>query len=178
MRHSLIAARAALPLAVALFTSAVLASPASAMPIGRLAPKKITAAGVGQVKLGMTFAELREKRLVGKLRPGCPLAENTASARLRSPLRGTVNFTQSTPRKVTDIAVTRGARARGVKVGDRIRDIRDAFPRAKVDRSTEDVFGITLVRIPRNGGGRIQFSVPLDTRRIDLIAVPFIAFCE
>jgi hypothetical protein len=175
MRHSLIAA---LPLALALLAGAVVAAPAAGMPVANVAAKKITPTRVGQVKLGMTFAELREKRLVGKLRPGCPLAENTRSARLRSPLRGTVNFTQSTPRKVTDIAVTRGARARGVRVGDRIRDIRDAFPRAKVDRSTEDVFGITLVRIPKNGGGRIQFSVPLDTRRIDLIAVPFIAFCE
>jgi hypothetical protein len=153
-------------------------APASAMPMARIAAKKITRNGVGQVKLGMTFQELREKRLVGKLRPGCELAENTRSARLRSPLRGIVNFTQSTPRKVTDISVRRGAKARGVGIGDRIRDIRDAFPRARVDHSTEDVFGITLVRIPRNGGGRIQFSVPLDTRRIDLIAVPFIAFCE
>ena len=170
--------RRLLLLAVALLAGAIVAAPASGMPVANIAPKKITPEGVGRIKLGMTFAELREKRLVGKLRPGCPLAENTASARLRSPLRGTVNFTQSTPRKVTDISITRGARARGVKVGDRIRDIRDAFPRAKVDRSTEDVFGITLVRIPKNGGGRIQFSVPVDTRRIDLIAVPFIAFCE
>jgi hypothetical protein len=170
--------RRLLPLVAAPLAGAVFAASAPAMPIASVAPKRITADGVGQIKLGMTFAELREKRLVGRLRPGCELAENTRSARLRSPLRGSVNFTQSTPRKVTDIAVRRGARARGVKVGDRIRDIRDAFPRAIVDRSTEDVFGITLVRIPRSGGGRIQFSVPLDTRRIDLIAVPFIAFCE
>jgi hypothetical protein len=164
-------------LAVTVATLAI-AAPASAMPIAQTAAKKITRDGVGQVKLGMTFHELREKGLVGKLRPGCELAPNTRSARLRSPLRGNVNFTQSTPRKVTDISVRRGAKARGVGIGDRIRDIRDAFPRAKVDHSTEDVFGITLVRIPRNGGGRIQFSVPLDTKKIDLIAVPFIAFCE
>jgi hypothetical protein len=165
-------------LVVTLVAFFAIAAPATAMPIANIAAKKVTREGVGQVKLGMTFAELREKGLVGKLRPGCELAENTRSARLRSPLRGTVNFTQSTPRKVTDISVRRGAKARGVGIGDRIRDIRDAFPRAKVDHGTEEVFGITLVRIPRNGGGKIQFSVPLDTRRIDLIAVPFIAFCE
>src|SRR5688572_17787995 len=129
-------------LLAALAAGAFVAAPASAMPVANIAAKKVTADGVGQVKLGMTFAELREKRLVGKLRPGCELAENTRSARLRSPLRGTVNFTTSTPRKVVDVSVRRGARARGVKVGDRIRDIRDAFPRAKVDHSTEDVFGI------------------------------------
>jgi hypothetical protein len=167
------------PLIAAVVASAAVASPAQAMPVAHVAAKKVTSAGVGQVKLGMTFAELREKRLVGKLRPGCPLAENTRAARLRSPLRGTVNFTQSGPRRVTDIAVRKGAKARGVGIGDRIRDIRDAFRRVRVDRSTEDVFRLTLVRIPKKGpGDRMQFSVPLDTKRIDLIAVPFVAFCE
>jgi hypothetical protein len=161
-------------IAVGAVAALVLAVPASA-----LAPQKITRNGVGQVKLGMTFQELREKGLVGKLRPGCELGgPNTRSARLRSPLRGTVDFTQTTPRKVTNVTIRRGARARGVKVGDRIRDIRDAYPKAKVNRNTEDVFGVWLVRVPRNGGGRITFSVPVDTKRIDLIGVPFIPFCE
>jgi hypothetical protein len=165
MRRSLVAAAVA---------ALMLALPASAA-----APQEITKSGVGEVKLGMTFKELREKRLVGKLIPGCPLGgPNTRSARLRSPLRGIVDFTRSTPRKVRNIAIRRGARARGVKVGDRIRDIKKAYPKAKVDKSTEEVFGVWLVRVPRDGGGRIMFSVRADTRKIDLIGVPFIPFCE
>jgi len=31
---------------------------------------------------------------------------------------------------------------------------------------------------PSGGGGRITFSVPVDTKRIDRIGVPFIPFCE
>jgi hypothetical protein len=89
-----------------------------------------------------------------------------------------VNFTQSTPRKVTDIAIRGGARARGVGIGAKIPRIKAAFPKAKVDRSTERVFGITLVKIPKNGGGRIQFAVSTTTKRTTLIGVPFIAFCE
>ena len=167
MRRTLIAA-------AVVVVVAMLAVPASAA-----APQKITRNGVGQVKLGMTFQELRDKGLVGKLRPGCELGgPNTRSARLRSPLRGVVDFTQTNPRKVTNITILRGARARGVKVGDRIRDIKDAYPKAKVNRQTEDVFGVWLVRVPRNGGGRITFSVPVDTKRIDRIGVPFIPFCE
>jgi hypothetical protein len=81
-------------------------------------------------------------------------------------------------RKAKQISVVGGARARGVRIGDRIRDIRDAYPRATVDRSTEGTFGITLVRVPKRGGGRIQFAVPVDTGEIDLIAVPVVAFCE
>ena len=164
MRRTLIAA------AVAALTLAV---PASA-----LAPQKITRTGVGQVKLGMTFKELREKGLVGKLRRGCELAVNSRSARLRSPLRGTVDFSPTTPRKAENITIRRGARARGVKVGDRIRDIKDAYPKARVNRDTEELFGVWLVRVPRNGGGRITFAVDADTRRITLIGVPFIPFCE
>jgi hypothetical protein len=165
MRRTLIAAAVVV---------AMLAVPASAA-----APQKITRNGVGQVELGMTFQELRDEGLVGRLRPGCELGgPNTRSARLRSPLRGVVDFTQTNPRRVTNITILRGARARGVKVGDRIRDIKDAYPKAKVNRQTEDVFGVWLVRVPRGGGGRITFSVPVDTERIDRIGVPFIPFCE
>jgi hypothetical protein len=165
--------------AALILTGAITVGASADPPTARIAAKKITAKGVGQVKLGMTFQELREKGLVGKLRPGCEFGgPETRSARLRSPLRGHVDFSLTTPRKVTNIAIRRGARARGVKVGDRIKDIKDAYPKAKVNKATEEVFGVWLVRVPKNGGGRITFSVPVDTKRIDLIGVPFIPFCE
>jgi hypothetical protein len=152
---------------------------ASDEPTARIAAKKITGEGVGQVKLGMTFQDARDKGLIGKLRPGCEFGgPETRSARLRSPLRGSVDFTLTTPRKINNILVTRGARARGVKVGDRISDIRDAYDVVKVNKSTEDVFGVWLARVPRSAGGRITFSVPVTTKRIDAIGVPFIPFCE
>jgi hypothetical protein len=47
-----------------------------------------------------------------------------------------------------------------------------------VNRDTEEIFGIWLVRVPRNGGGRITFAVDADTRKITPIGVPFIPFCE
>jgi hypothetical protein len=164
--------------AALLVVSAVSASADSA-PTARIAAKRITSEGVGQVKLGMTFKAARERGLIGKLRPGCELGgPETRSARLRSPLRGFVNFTLTTPRRIDNILVTRGARARGVKVGDRIKDIRDAYPNAKVNKDTEEVFGIWLVRVPKSDGGPIRFSVPVATKRIDAIGVPHIPFCE
>jgi|SRR5215216_1935124 len=142
------------------------------------APKKITPKGVGQVKLGMTFKQLREKRLVGKLRPGCPLAENTRTARLRAPLKGAVNFTRSNPRKATDITVRGGAKARGVGIGDTLADLKAKFPRRKVDHSQEDVLGVTLVFIPRKRNPKEMFAIDVDTKKITLIGVPIIAVCE
>jgi hypothetical protein len=142
------------------------------------APKKITAGGVGQVKLGMTFHDLRAQHLIGKLRHGCPFAgEDFRTARLRSPLRGFVDF-PSKPRTAANITITRGARARGVGIGDTIADIKHKFPKAHVHHSTEDVFGVTLVVVPKNGGGRISFAVSVATHKIELIGVPNIPFCD
>ena len=143
------------------------------------AAKKITPAGVGKVKLGKTFGELRQAGLIGRLRPGCPLGGNdTRSARLKAPLKGTVNFTLSSPRRVTDITVAGGAKARGVGIGATIAQIKAAFPKAKVDHDTDETFGFTLVRVPKKGGGRIRFAVDVDTKKTTLIGVPFIAICE
>jgi hypothetical protein len=139
---------------------------------------KVTPQGVGGVKLGATFAKLHRRHLVGRLHRGCELAPNTRSARLLAPLRGSVDFTRKTPRRVADVLVRGGATARGVGIGATIADIQSAYPSAIIDHGTEQTFQITLVKIPRNGGGRIQFAVPLSTQRVSLIGVPFIAFCE
>src|SRR5947207_2357636 len=79
----------------------------------------INATGAGGVKIGKTYRALHHKRLLGRIRHGCELGgPNTRSARLRAPLHGLVNFTLSSPRKVTDITVTGGARtARGIGIG-------------------------------------------------------------
>jgi hypothetical protein len=146
---------------------------------GRPAAKRITGSGVDGVKLGMTFRQLRDAGLVGRLRPGCELGgPNTRSARLKAPLEGQVNFTLTSPRRVTDILIRGGAKARGVGIGATIAQIKAAFPKAIVDHSTEDVFRITLVRIPKDGGGKIKFAVDVDTHKTTLIGVPIIAFCE
>jgi hypothetical protein len=143
------------------------------------ATARITPAGVGAVTLGSTNSALQAHHLVGKLIKGCELAGPGArSARLTAPLKGSVDFTLTAPRKVTDIVVTGGARARGVGVGARIPAIKAAFPKAKVDHSTDRMFGATFVTIPRNGGGRLQFAVSTHTHKVTQIGIPAIAVCE
>jgi hypothetical protein len=142
-------------------------------------PKKITPSGVDGVKLGKTHASLRQQGLVGKIRRGCELGgPNTRSARLLAPLKGSVDYTSKSPRKVRSITVRGGATARGVGIGAKIPKIKAAFPKAKVDHSTDATFRLTLVKIPKNGGGRLQFGVSTTTKRTTLIGIPFIAFCE
>ncbi len=155
------------------------AAGASAVTQRAATPKKITAAGVGAVKLGATYTSLRAAGLVGAIGKGCELAgPNTRAARLRSPLKGGVDFTQTSPRKVTNIAVTGGATARGVGIGASASRIRRAYPKAVVDRSTESVFGITLYKVPRSGGGRLQFAVDATTKKVTTIGIPVIPFCD
>jgi hypothetical protein len=143
------------------------------------ATAKVTARGVDGVRLGMTFTSLRAADRVGALRRGCELAgPKTRGARLRAPLKGTVDLTTTSPRRVSAITVNGGATARGVGVGATTTQVRAAFPKAKVDHSTEEMFGVTLVRVPKGGGGRMDFVVDHKTGKVDAIAIPAIAFCE
>jgi hypothetical protein len=144
------------------------------------APQKITGKGVGQVRLGKTFQQLRDKHLVGRLRDGCELSgPNTKFSKLRSPLRGTVDWSRTSTRRVRRVTVTGGsAAARGVRIGDKLADVKAAFPKAKVDHAAEPIFGITLVKIPKNGGGRMWFGIPTDTKKISMIGVPNLSFCD
>ncbi len=161
--------------AAALLTAATIA-PAMVL---RATAQKITPAGVGAVKLGRTYTSLRAAKLVGAIGPGCELAgPSTRSARLRSPLKGGVDFTQTSPRKVANIAVTSGATARGVGIGATASRIRRAYPKVVADRSTESVFAITLYKVPVSGGGRLQFAVDVKTKKVTTIGIPAIAFCD
>jgi hypothetical protein len=144
------------------------------------APKKITGKGAGQVKLGKTFAQMRDKHLVGKLRDGCELnGPNTKFSKLRSPLRGTVDWSKTSTRRVKRVTITGGsAAARGVRIGDKLADVKAAFPKAKVDHAAEPIFGVTLVKVPKNGGGRMWFAIRTDTKKINRIGVPNLSFCD
>ncbi len=170
----------ALAVSLAICAAGALAVTGSASPpASGAAVAKISPIRVDGVHLGDTHADLRARGKVGRIRPGCELAENTRSARLLAPLSGSVNYTQSSPRRVDSITVRGGARARGVGIGSRIPAIKARFPRARVDHSTESVFGLTLVRTPkRPSGGQITFGVSTQTKRTTIIGVPFIAFCE
>ncbi|MBX5442946.1 MAG: hypothetical protein IRZ32_15640 [Solirubrobacteraceae bacterium] len=168
------------PLAAVLAAALLLALGAAAP--GRAdapAAVEVTAAGAGAVKVGATWRSLRAKRLVGPMRPGCPLAgPGTRSARLRAPLQGSVDLTRRSPRRVRTIAITGGATARGVGVGSTSAQLRAAFPRARFDHATDETFEATLVRVPRSDGGPLQFMVGVRADRVIMIGVPRIPFCE
>jgi hypothetical protein len=155
-------------------TASVLIGGASAYA----AAPAITSDGAGDVELGAKASELRQSGLIGRSRHGCELAPHTRAAKLKPPLEGEVNFTPTKPRRVDNIFITGGAKASGVGVGSRKHEIKAAFPHVKFDHGTDEVFGITLAKIPKSDGGKLQFAVDVGTKKVTLIGVPFIAFCE
>lgn len=143
---------------IALVLAAIVAFAPSAYSAASITPQ-----GVGPVKLGARYSDLQSKGLVEPMGPGCEVAgPNTRSARLRPPLKGSVDLTLSEPRRVSTITIYRGATARGVGVGATSQAVKAAFPAAKIDRSGEETFGVCKyrfkipqkrrVKIPQSGG--------------------------
>jgi hypothetical protein len=166
------------PVCLAAVAAVAIASPP---PAHDSAAAVITPTRVDGIHLGDTHADLNSRGKVGPIGPGCELGgPNTRSARLRAPLKGTVTYTLSNPRRVTTITITGGAKARGVGIGATIAAIKAKFPNAKIDHSTDQVFQLTLVTTPRRpmSGGRIMFGVSTQTHKTTIIGVPGIGFCE
>jgi hypothetical protein len=131
------------------------------------------------VKLGTPFARLHKEGLVGPMHNGCELDPGSKSARLKRPLKGFVDLAKRSGRRVASVVtVNEGAHARRVKIGSTKRQVKRSYPGASFRHSTEDVFGITLVNVPRGDGGKLQMGISVDTKRVIVFAVPHLAFCE
>ena len=182
-----------LPASAALFTCAVLGIPAvsatgaaehscnggSCEIAAAAAAGRITSAGAGPVRLRRTYQSLRAGGALGKVRPGCELGgPRTRSAPLRAPLKGSVELTLGSPRRVAAITVRGGATARGVGIGATSAAIREAFPRATFDHRSDATFGLTFARVPKGAGGRLEFGVDTKTKTVTVIGIPRIPVCD
>jgi hypothetical protein len=160
--------------------AAALAIAIPAVALAGASGPKVSGKGAGQVKIGKLHSKLKAAGAVGKQVPGCELAgPGEKGTRLRSPLVGSANLTRKDPRRIRSILITGGkAQAKGVGIGDPAADIESAFANVKVDHTTEEVFQLTLYKIPKASGGRFQFGVSTKTHKIEVIGIPYIAFCE
>ena len=160
------------PACLAAVAAVAIASPPAARDS---AAAVITPTRVDGVHLGDTHADLLSRGKVGPIGPGCEFGgPNTRSAKLRAPLKGQVDYTLNSPRKVTTITVTKGAKARGVGIGATIAAIKAKFPNAIVDHSTDSGLPAhaSSARRSARSGGRIMFGVSTQTHKTTIIGVP------
>ena len=173
---------AALLLALIVATGAIGSGDRSPHTAGASAaqkPVKITPRGVGKVRLGKSYVALRRQGLVKKLRRGCPLGgPHTRAAALRAPLKGSVDLSTRFPRRARTILILDGATARGVGIGSTYRQIKAKFPRVTLNRTTIEIFGISLATVTRKAGGPVQLAIDADSGRVSMIGVPRLQFCE
>ena len=142
----------------ALAAAAALAAAPALARTDRPAAAKITAAGVDGVKLGASYTSLRNAGKLAKATKGCePAGPNTRSARLKAPLKGSVDLTLTRPRKVMTILITGGAKANGVGIGATFAKIKAAFP------------GTKLTRLDRPGVRDLGCASEEERRRPDLV---------
>ncbi len=164
-----------------LFACAGLLAGAIALPAGAPAASslQVTPGGVGSVRLGSPYAALLSGRHVETMTHGCEVAgPQTRSARLRGPLKGSVDLTANSPRHVAIITVTGGATAHGIGVGATLASAQAAFKGAKLDTRTSETFGVVLLTVPKGAGGPMQLAVDAATKRVTMIAVPHVALCD
>jgi hypothetical protein len=138
----------------------------------------ITPQGVGPIKLGALYTDLRGKGLVGPIGVRCGelSGPDDRAAELLRPLKGSVSFTSSKPWRVEDISIQGGATARGIGVGATSQALKAAYPAARY--SPDKTFGLIFVSVPRGKGGPLAFGVNMDTKRVQEIAVPRITVCD
>jgi hypothetical protein len=150
------------------------------VPAVAATPAKLTSRGVDGVKLGAKHSVLRDRGLLGRKTPGCEFdGPDARAAKLRiDGVKGIANLTQDAPRRVDNVQLRAGARAKGVGFGDRRADVKAAFPHVRFIKETEEPFGITVAEIPARDGGPFQMGIDVDTKRITAMGVPFILFCE
>ncbi len=159
-----------------LLTGLALALPAAA----QAPPARVTADGVGDVRLGSTFRALRGQGLVGRLQLGCELSRpRPRIAMLRAPLRGSVTFTARRPHRASAIAVTA---ARPPTGSGSATALGRSAARSRASGSTTRQTRRSGSRWPASpaarGRDRLQFAVDVETRRVNSMGVPAIPFCE
>jgi hypothetical protein len=163
-------------LAAVLLATAV---PVTAFAAGSAPHKKITGRGIGAVKLGASYTDLRDAGLVGKPLVGCEVAgptKDAATLKKASSLRGNVSF--SPDKIITNVTIFKGASVRGVGPGSTLDEVTAAYPDAKVSRTLVKTFHLIEVRVAKKDGGPFTFGIDTDAGKTASVGIPSIPTCD
>jgi hypothetical protein len=138
----------------------------------------ITPQGVGGLRLGASVSALRERGLIGPMRPGCELVSGQRVAELSPPLHGLAIFYDPNT-KLSSVHLQRGVEtARGIGIGALDKKVLSAYPEADYrPPDPQAPIPIGLITVD-DQEGELTFEIDALTYRVSQIDAPGPSFCE
>jgi hypothetical protein len=139
---------------------------------------RLTPQGYGNLRLGMTLNQATVARLVTDTRPGCELG---GPGEIVGTIAGTENGAAYFDDDVlAGINLRKEMTAEGIGPGSTLDEAKKAYGTGgyslKVDDSPQEVFGISIASVTRNGQAAYQFDI--DGDKVQSLWVPTIRFCD
>jgi len=144
---------------------------------------RLTADGIGPLRIGMTLEEAQATGLVGSFEPGCEVESPPPMTAQLSEVEGTVDVADGKVRSITVRRANEVATDPGlVEPGDPVDEAVTAWEAAgldvTVDKDQADTYGVWFVQV--RDGPEPAFEATADPTRdtLDTISVPEVVLCE
>jgi hypothetical protein len=138
----------------------------------------LTPQGFGDLRLGMTLDEASGAGLISSTQPGCELGgPGEVAGRMAETEDGQAYFDDGV---LTGIYLRTGTTAEGIGAGSSVDEAQQAYAaggfRLTIDDSTEEVFGVSVAKVTKDGQPAYEFIV--SEGKLDSIWTPSARFCD
>lgn len=142
------------------------------------AESTLTPEGFGDLKLGMTLDDASGAALISSTQPGCELGgPGEVAGRITEVEDGQAYFNDGV---LTGIYLKTGTTAEGIGAGSSLDEAQGAYAAGgfslTVDDSTQDVFGVSVAKVTKDGTPAYEFIV--SEGKLDSIWTPAARFCD
>ncbi len=144
---------------------------------------RLTADGIGPLRIGMTLEEAEATGLVGSFEPGCEVeSPPPMSAPLRQ-VEGTVDVADGKVRSITvrqsnEVATDPGLVEPGDPVDEAVTAWEAAGLAVTVDKDQEDIYGVWFVQVRNGSDPAFEATANPALGTLDAISVPEVVLCE
>ncbi|MGH8991343.1 MAG: hypothetical protein ACRDZ7_07440 [Acidimicrobiia bacterium] len=138
----------------------------------------LTPQGFGDLKLGMTLEQATGAALISSTQPGCELGgPGEVAGRITDAEEGHAYFNDGV---LTGFYLATGTTAEGIGAGSSLDEAQQAYAAGgfalTVDDSTQDVFGVSVAKVTKDGQPAYEFIV--SEGKLDAIWAPTARFCD
>ena len=138
----------------------------------------LTPQGFGDLRLGMTLDQASGAGLISSTQPGCELGgPGEVAGRMAEVEDGQAYFDDGV---LTGIYLRTGTTAEGIGAGSSLDEAQQAYATGgfslTVDDSTEEVFGVSVAKVTKDGQPAYEFIV--SEGKLDSTWTPSARFCD